>query len=696
LENPSDIAFETDGSGNLYLFVCDTGNDRVVVYHDAEAEAGGGGGSSAPTYSNIFGTTGNGLGQFNNPIGISAIAYGTDIDIYVCDSQNGWINKFQEGAPPILDLDYSDLLLGTIYPASGSYTFNATGATFATNASTGSYVKFFYSDSLNATNPIACSNQEVSPDASSFTWTFSQTPSGALTTGTYYLYAKLYNANDVMLDEDNSSALEKLEVSSEVQQGVSSFDPLDDDRFLYLQNSAERLVNITVDYPDSVSAVSFAGTFSATLLEIIELSEGPAWQNLQNSGTIFNGTFDNIDGTFSISSSVLGSNTGLTESGKAVAIIKVKARSTAITVVNRSAYSSFNLTSASMTDYKGSAISSPAYNDLYLRLGYLGDIARPDSAGGSVPNKRPCPDGIIGYNDLITFTLGWNGLGGEKDPIADLGPTTGTVPNLIPQPDGKWDVYDLVAFTQMFSWYLGQSFEGFGIPEVIAFGGGANSTIIGEAVRNGNRLDLTLSANGVVDLMCANLKVNFNPALCSLLEATEGDFLRGNANSFFRYAENGGAVEIYQARFDGISPSVSGVGDLAVLSFEVADDFNGEFTVVYDLRNSAGAVIESGNALIADAGLPETYSLGQNHPNPFNPETTIDFTLPVSSHIKLEVFNTVGQKVATLYDGFCQSGYHHVVWKGMDDKGKDLSSGVYFYALRAGNFQTMRKMILMK
>jgi flagellar hook assembly protein FlgD len=88
--------------------------------------------------------------------------------------------------------------------------------------------------------------------------------------------------------------------------------------------------------------------------------------------------------------------------------------------------------------------------------------------------------------------------------------------------------------------------------------------------------------------------------------------------------------------------------------------------------------------------------LNQNYPNPFNPETIIGFSLPSASEVKLEVFNIAGQKVATLYDGYCASGYHQVVWKGVNEEGKDLASGVYFYSLKTADFQTMKKLIFMK
>lgn|GEM_PF-2069749 len=86
-----------------------------------------------------------------------------------------------------------------------------------------------------------------------------------------------------------------------------------------------------------------------------------------------------------------------------------------------------------------------------------------------------------------------------------------------------------------------------------------------------------------------------------------------------------------------------------------------------------------------------TFKLGQNEPNPFNPTTTIDYTVPSDSHVELVVFNTLGNEVARLVDGYATAGQHSAVFNG-----SALSSGVYFYRLTAGNSVEMKKMVLMK
>lgn len=97
-----------------------------------------------------------------------------------------------------------------------------------------------------------------------------------------------------------------------------------------------------------------------------------------------------------------------------------------------------------------------------------------------------------------------------------------------------------------------------------------------------------------------------------------------------------------------------------------------------------------------DPSLPRSFALAQNYPNPFNPSTTIEFSLPRSAHVQLEIFNVLGQNVATLVNATLSAGRHEVIFDTQNVGGNSLSSGVYFYRLKAGDFVTSRKMTLLK
>lgn len=89
--------------------------------------------------------------------------------------------------------------------------------------------------------------------------------------------------------------------------------------------------------------------------------------------------------------------------------------------------------------------------------------------------------------------------------------------------------------------------------------------------------------------------------------------------------------------------------------------------------------------------LPTEFALLQNYPNPFNPETQIEFALPEATEIKLEIYNIMGQKVATVAEGPYEAGVHSVTWDATE-----YSSGVYFYKITAGEFKNSKKMLLVK
>jgi hypothetical protein len=94
--------------------------------------------------------------------------------------------------------------------------------------------------------------------------------------------------------------------------------------------------------------------------------------------------------------------------------------------------------------------------------------------------------------------------------------------------------------------------------------------------------------------------------------------------------------------------------------------------------------------------LPENSELLQNSPNPFNANTTIRFKLAGAEKVNLSVFNLLGQKVATLVDELLLPGEHSVEWDGRDKRGRELSSGIYFYKLTAGKLSATKKLILLK
>ena len=94
--------------------------------------------------------------------------------------------------------------------------------------------------------------------------------------------------------------------------------------------------------------------------------------------------------------------------------------------------------------------------------------------------------------------------------------------------------------------------------------------------------------------------------------------------------------------------------------------------------------------------VPDEFVLYSNYPNPFNPTTKIDYGLPEEANVSLVIFDILGREVITLVDGLQEPGYRSMTWNGTDALGRNVSAGMYFYLLQAGDFRQINKMILLK
>ncbi len=97
-----------------------------------------------------------------------------------------------------------------------------------------------------------------------------------------------------------------------------------------------------------------------------------------------------------------------------------------------------------------------------------------------------------------------------------------------------------------------------------------------------------------------------------------------------------------------------------------------------------------------DGIVPAEFALGQNYPNPFNPTTTIEYQVPARANVEIAIYNVLGQKVATVVNDVHEAGSHRATWNGREASGKIAASGVYFYSLKSGSFEQVKKMMLMK
>ena len=138
-----------------------------------------------------------------------------------------------------------------------------------------------------------------------------------------------------------------------------------------------------------------------------------------------------------------------------------------------------------------------------------------------------------------------------------------------------------------------------------------------------------------------------------------------------------------------------------ILVFYVTDAPSNAFAKIpYSLKDNRGNIwnftvkVTTGEG---DGSAPEAFdALYENFPNPFNPTTTIKYSLKENRHTKLVIYNSLGQVICTLVNDRQDAGIHNVRWDGKDEFGKQVSSGLYIYRLKAGSFVKTRRMTMLE
>ncbi len=152
-----------------------------------------------------------------------------------------------------------------------------------------------------------------------------------------------------------------------------------------------------------------------------------------------------------------------------------------------------------------------------------------------------------------------------------------------------------------------------------------------------------------------------------------------------------GAGTVVRVKFKASKAIGTGTGIVFSLSEITANNSAGEIVSITPLAGYIGDPLG-----VWDRSEPYMFSLEQNHPNPFNPETVIAYTLGAPGVARIDIFNVSGQRVRTLVDGFISRGHHEAIWDGRDHNGKKVSAGMYLYRLRAGSFIDTRKMTIVQ
>ncbi len=225
-------------------------------------------------------------------------------------------------------------------------------------------------------------------------------------------------------------------------------------------------------------------------------------------------------------------------------------------------------------------------------------------------------------------------------------------------------------------------------------------------VSNGTTLDMgasVLAGSGTFTVNeGATLLTVLPGGVAEMLSAVTGVVTLAEGSS---YGFNGAAAQVTSTRMPATVTDLI-IDNAAGVTLSQATTINGvlrlragvfDNTIPFTLGSSGSISYEGGSLLVPvsvedrQQNLPESFFIAQNYPNPFNPSTTIAFGLTSASRVTIEVFNALGQKVATLFEGRQSPGVHRVQFEA-----GNLGNGVYLCRIQAGGLVGTKRMILMK
>ena len=234
-------------------------------------------------------------------------------------------------------------------------------------------------------------------------------------------------------------------------------------------------------------------------------------------------------------------------------------------------------------------------------------------------------------------------------------------------------------------------------------------------VGTGVSANLQLGCNKLNDISELVLPARFDTSMMAVDSIVYDQSLPSYLDRFFAFDNQEGLMRLSLASTIPDSFWLAGQSSLATIWFTARDKMGHSLvqpifddtlspTVVTSYGDSATPVVLAGSVSVSsptsvtqsDLDLPGDFELKQNYPNPFNQNTIIEYSVPYSSQVELEIFNILGQKVVTLVDGKVGAGNYSIEWNGRFSSGREAPSGIYFYRFRSGQISLVQKMVLLK
>ena len=282
-------------------------------------------------------------------------------------------------------------------------------------------------------------------------------------------------------------------------------------------------------------------------------------------------------------------------------------------------------------------------------------------------------DWDVDVEDLNAFVNAWPNAGLE--PTVDIGPATGTSPYLMPSFDNTNDINDVSVFARNWLWTKSQ---GRTAEDVQIMHTEFEAEILG------NQIIIELPEGvtaGRFEIGNSDNIYDFNT------DQKQGYIVLENENEQNQY---------YEVEFGNLSSNDNKI----VINIDGAP-ISSDLELSYQLFSKDGMI---GNGMM-QLRNPDEFNLYQNYPNPFSNQTTIMYDIPSLMvnmvDVEIHIYNTLGKLIRTIDEGDKGAGQHTTVWDGKNDDGENVSSGVYFYQLRAkvdgqSDYNKTKKMVIVR
>ena len=293
-------------------------------------------------------------------------------------------------------------------------------------------------------------------------------------------------------------------------------------------------------------------------------------------------------------------------------------------------------------------------------------------------------DGLVDIYDVTRLgdTFGLIPVAPDFNAECDVGPTDDGTTGGVPVPDGAIDIDDLMIFADAFErdWDPGLD------QSITTLGTGPNLTWR----QPEERVWVLELAEPCAVLKGLRLSANLPGGETATV--TAGPLLKLQDAPYFLHAKRDGLDVSFAVLGAGVG--IAGTGEL--LRIETSQPLE-ELSIKWDARGLDNTRLTVNETLpMPPSELPTAYALLGNHPNPFNPATTIIFELPSPQPVRLVIYGLDGRRVAQLLKAPLPAGRHQVTWRGRDDQGQIVATGLYLYRVEAGAWSATGKLSLVK